>query len=52
MKGILISDIEAFSCDEQLSLLSSMANLKASKAYQRTTSYHDAWGTPSSDYCP
>ncbi|RLN35989.1 hypothetical protein C2845_PM03G17270 [Panicum miliaceum] len=45
---IFSPDIGPFSCDAQASLLSSMAKLKSSEAYQRSNRCHDAWDGPNS----
>ncbi|KAL6657278.1 hypothetical protein ACP70R_005058 [Stipagrostis hirtigluma subsp. patula] len=49
-KQLLNPDIGAFRSDEQASLLSSMAKLKSSEAYQRSSDRHDAWDAPNSGY--
>ncbi|XP_062188687.1 uncharacterized protein LOC133891972 isoform X2 [Phragmites australis] len=51
-KRILNPDIGMFNWDEQASSLSSMAKLKSSEAYQRSTGRHDARDAPSCGYSP
>ena len=49
---IFSPDIGPFSCDAQVSLLSSMEKLKSLEAYQRSNRCHDAWDGPNSGYSP